>query len=55
MKKLSKGLSYLKLQTGKLLANRFSSTGDALAMQNQYSVLPAGKGLFFKSLFVLVV
>lgn len=58
MNKLSKGLSYLKLQKGKLHGNRLSSTGDVLAMRNQYSVLSTGKGFlgfFGKAVFLFVV
>lgn len=60
MNKLSKGLSYLKLQKGKLHGNRLSSSGDVLAMQSQYSVLSTGKGFFIlfsfgKAVFLFVV
>lgn len=61
MNKLLKGLSYWKMQKGKLHAKRLSSTGDILAMQTQCSVgkdcvlsrglstLSRGKGFFLKS------
>lgn len=55
MNKLLKGLSYWKMQKGKLHAKRLSSIGDILAMQTQCSVLSRGKEFFLKVMFILIL